>query len=167
MNRHYQNYLFKKYPALYKEHTLPMSETCMCWGVTCGDGWFNLINQLSEFLCSDWIYEKYTYDRMVTNLGQLLYPGSPESDFNPIITTELIAAVKVRMDDAELSIPVARQVKEKFGTLRFYVSNATEEQYSAIQFAEYQSKMICEVCGARGTVGGRGWISTRCIKHRK
>ena len=23
-----------------------MTETCMCWGITCGDGWYNILNTL-------------------------------------------------------------------------------------------------------------------------
>jgi hypothetical protein len=35
---------------------------------------------------------------------------------------------------------VAAQVKEKFGSLRFYVNSATDEQYGAIHFAEIYVK---------------------------
>lgn len=42
--------LVKKYPNLYKEYGGDMRETCMHWGMTCGNGWYNLINELSEKL---------------------------------------------------------------------------------------------------------------------
>lgn len=38
--------LFKKYPDLFRERHLPPSETCMCWGIACGEGWCQLIDEL-------------------------------------------------------------------------------------------------------------------------
>ena len=40
------------------------------------------------------------------------------------------------------------QVKEKFGSLRFYVSSACDEIYELILRAEVKSKATCEGCGS-------------------
>lgn len=58
------------------------------------------------------------------------------------------------------------QVKEKFGGLRCYVANASQECLEAIQQAEHKSFLLCELCGERGhTVRSNGyWLSTRCDK---
>ena len=57
------------------------------------------------------------------------------------------------------------QVKEKFGTLRFYTSGADERQQGMIDFAEFLSGSICENCGAwGGKERGGGWIQTLCDK---
>jgi ribosomal protein L37AE/L43A len=48
MNDENTKYLIEKYPTLYKQYYLPMQETAMCWGFECGDGWFNLIDELSS-----------------------------------------------------------------------------------------------------------------------
>ena len=50
MKQELQDKLFKKYPKLYRQHTLSMQETCMCWGICTGDGWFTLIDELSAKL---------------------------------------------------------------------------------------------------------------------
>jgi hypothetical protein len=42
--------LFEKYPDLFRERHLPATESCMCWGIGCGEGWFNLINDLCDNL---------------------------------------------------------------------------------------------------------------------
>lgn len=42
--------LIRRFPKLYGQHNKPMPETCMCWGFECGDGWFDLIWELSEKL---------------------------------------------------------------------------------------------------------------------
>lgn len=39
--------LYDAFPDLYAEHTLPMQQTAMCWGFSCGDGWFGLVWELS------------------------------------------------------------------------------------------------------------------------
>ena len=59
------------------------------------------------------------------------------------------------------------QVKEKFGTLRFYVGRSTEEMEDRISQAEDESAVTCEECGAPGKTGGRGWIKTLCSDCRK
>ncbi|MDE1830597.1 MAG: hypothetical protein KGI25_09770, partial [Thaumarchaeota archaeon] len=61
---------------------------------------------------------------------------------------------------------VADQVKEKFGSLRFYHHGGDEYCNGAIELAEALSTCICENCGAPGTVGGRGWIKTLCTPCR-
>lgn len=58
--------------------------------------------------------------------------------------------------------PRASQVKEKFGTLRFYMSSGTDEIYKHIDEAEKKSGEICEGCGAPGIRRGGGWIVTLC-----
>lgn len=40
--------LFDAFPRLYRGRQLPASESAMSWGFECGDGWFDLIWQLSK-----------------------------------------------------------------------------------------------------------------------
>ena len=172
MNRHYDRYLTLKYPPLYRDRYSPMTHTAMCWGFECGNGWFNLINNLSYALCADWFRAKQKYDQIKDYEGVLLYKAlynedSAQSDRNVVITKEMIEKRKAEMDAQELLVPTAVQVKEKFGGLRFYVKGASDKQYELIDFAEQMSYSICDVCGTRGKPNNRGWISTRCKKHRK
>lgn len=59
---------------------------------------------------------------------------------------------------------VAFQVKEKFGGLRFYIGEASDDQHAYISFAEAMSYHICESCGTMEDVEVRrgGWIVTLC-----
>ena len=58
---------------------------------------------------------------------------------------------------------VASQVKEKFGTLNFYVQSATPEQHAQISFAESLSADICESCGTTENMGRTsGWLRNIC-----
>jgi hypothetical protein len=60
---------------------------------------------------------------------------------------------------------VVHQVKEKFGGLRFYIGNGSEEIYRIISLYENKSREICEECGEPGMARGGGWIKTLCDKH--
>ena len=58
---------------------------------------------------------------------------------------------------------VASQVKEKYGTLRFYVEGATAEQHAVISFVETLSAHVCENCGSMKNIGStQGWYKTLC-----
>jgi hypothetical protein len=58
--------------------------------------------------------------------------------------------------------PRAVQVKEKFGTLRFYMTYRTKEMRGLISEAYSKSEVTCEECGAPGKLRNRGWWKTRC-----
>ena len=57
---------------------------------------------------------------------------------------------------------VAVQVKEKYGTLRFYAHNTTEEALDLIEEAEDKTEKICEKCGSPGKLRKGGWLRTLC-----
>lgn len=60
---------------------------------------------------------------------------------------------------------VALQVKEKYGTLRFYISGYDETLDKLIVDAEEKSATICEMCGKPGKVRGSLWLYTACDEH--
>jgi hypothetical protein len=59
------------------------------------------------------------------------------------------------------------QVKEKFGTLRFYVNGAHNKIHKRIMLVEEQSAHTCEICGKPGKTRGHAWLYTACQKHTK
>lgn len=59
----------------------------------------------------------------------------------------------------------ASQVKEKNGTLRFYMTTATDEMRSLIGKAQALSADICEQCGAPGKLRGLHWYYVACNGH--
>jgi len=50
MDKKLEAKLVEKYPVLYSQYGGDIKETCMGWGMTCGDGWFKLIDELSKKL---------------------------------------------------------------------------------------------------------------------
>jgi hypothetical protein len=62
----------------------------------------------------------------------------------------------------------ACQVKEKFGTLSFYMTALTEEMDRLVIAAENKSGCTCEVCGKPGVLRStHGWYYTSCENHNR
>jgi len=61
------------------------------------------------------------------------------------------------------------QIKEKFGTLRFYCSgDGADDVGKLIERAEQESGVTCERCGTKDKVTTKGsWLLTLCPKCRK
>lgn len=57
---------------------------------------------------------------------------------------------------------VAEQVKEKFGTLRFYYRGGDDIVHGIVQMAEAQSAKTCERCGQPGKIRRGGWLKALC-----
>lgn len=58
MKQELQEELFAKYPKLFRQKDLPKSESCLAFGIECGDGWYSLIDELSQELTDK-------YDNMI------------------------------------------------------------------------------------------------------
>lgn len=118
-----------------------------------GYGWYTIINTLFALISSD-------VERAKSRLKFAM--DNPDKKMNQTIE-ELEAAVEEAIDN----LPIIDQVKEKFGTLRFYVSNSSEKLDRYIVFAESMSGVMCEVCGAPGERRSGSWIRTLCDAHSK
>ena len=58
--------------------------------------------------------------------------------------------------------PRASQVKEKFGTMRFYMTMETAEMTAITEEVERKSAETCESCGKKGKLRKGGWLITAC-----
>ena len=136
--------LIKKYPKIFRQSKLPMTQTAMCWGISTGDGWFKLLDNL----CS-----RLQFDTDKNNYPQV----------------------------------EAIQVKEKYGTLRFYYTSIPSKesleknkkrpgslecmfgvQEGVISVFEQLSAQTCEKCGKMdGVTQTDGWIVTLCPECMK
>lgn len=61
------------------------------------------------------------------------------------------------------------QVKEKFGTLRYYYRGGNDKISAVVEFAEFISGNICESTGKTDNIGrnSKGWIKTHHIDLAK
>lgn len=57
------------------------------------------------------------------------------------------------------------QVKEKFGSLRFYINHGNDEIFRLIDEAEAATEAVCIVCGEPATTTSAGWYTHRCEEH--
>ena len=159
MKKELDEELCRKYPLIFADRNKPMTETAMCWGFDCGDGWYTIIDVLCGMLYSDYRQAKERYEyRAEVGVGGVLYGTKT-------VTQEEIDEAKAKMDEEAEKIPVAVQIKEKFGGLRFYVDRATEQHYDFISVAESMSYHTCEECGAPGQRYTDGWHQTLCDIH--
>lgn len=49
MKKELQEKLYERYPNIFIQKDLDKTKTAMCWGISCGDGWYELI----DTLCGD------------------------------------------------------------------------------------------------------------------
>ena len=158
--------LCAKYPQIFKNRFGSPKETLMCFGFECGDGWYNIIDILCGKLTSEYRSAKGQYEYIKDKVNQPTYGFKDNGDpVGKIITQELIDERKAKLDEETLKVPVAVQIKEKFGGLRFYVHAATDKHYNYISFAESMSYRTCEECGAPGKTYTDGWHKTLCDIH--
>ena len=136
MKQELDKLLCEKYPKMMINRNRPMTETCMCWGFECGDGWFQILDSLMGNIQHHIDWNNKNFEK-----GYKQYKQVPQ----------------VTLD----------QVKEKFGTLRFYYQGGDDEISGMVRMAESMSAVTCEECGNPGTSGGQGWIKTLCETHRK
>jgi hypothetical protein len=160
MRKELDEALVARYPLIFKDRSGDMRTTLMCWGFECGDGWYNIIDVLCGKLSSEYLSAKSRYDFIKDKVGEKLYGGSGD-----IITQGEIDLRKQIVDEEAAKVPVAVQVKEKFGGLRFYVNGATDKHWSYINFAESMSYRTCEQCGNPGKTYTDGWHMTLCDIH--
>ena len=82
------------------------------------------------------------------------------------IIDELATEIERFCADTGTPLPTVRQVKEKLGTLRIYVSGANDDVRALIERAVERSAVTCEACGAPGRLRRRpGWMRTLCDEH--
>ena len=160
MRKQLDEALCAKYPLIFRDRNENMQRTAMCWGFSHGDGWYNIIDVLCGLLTSDYRQAKGRYESIKDLVGKPRWEGSDN-----IVTQEQIDEAKVKLDEETLKVPVASQVKEKFGGLRFYVNGATDKHWNFISVAENMSYRTCEECGAAGKTYTDGWHTTLCDIH--
>lgn len=80
---------------------------------------------------------------------------------------ELCTHVQKHVDQQGIKQVVARQVKQKYGELRFYHSYGDDVVDLMVQNAEALSVQICEKCGRPGArvESSNSWLQIRCAEH--
>ena len=177
MKRELDEYLCKVYPKMMVNRNLHMTETCMCWGFECGDGWFQILNQLMGNIQHhiDWKVRQREVAIKFNTMAEQLKAGDStlfDEEYKDMINQEYKEKRRQEMLERDPQpIPelvpqvTLDQVKEKFGTLRFYYSGGDDYISGLVSMAESMSGVTCETCGKPGTQTSGGWIKTVCVEH--
>ena len=123
--------------------------------------------ELDELLCKKYplLYADRDAPTNVTNMCWG-FPGDGWYEIINRLSKRLERAIEA-LPEEERQHYRAAQVKEKFGTLRFYMTASTDEMEEWIAEAEKDSAVTCEDCGAPGELRGGGWLRTLCSEHAK
>jgi hypothetical protein len=171
-------FLCDKYPKIFKDRHGAPTSTAMCWGFECGDGWFNIIDSLCELIqrhidnsledhrrSIEW--NSILFEARAGNIAPMMeyYSklGYDKKDLDEAVNSALASTSYSEVLEPIEQV-VALQVKEKFGSLRFYFVGGDSYIDGAVNMAEYMSRKTCNDCGNVGTRSMTGWVSVRCEK---
>lgn len=223
--------IVRAHPLLFRDRYGDMRSTCMVWGLSCGNGWFQILWDLSEKLepliqkfiddnpnlpcyscsCSEeshdtqnnkcntirhlpfflgrgmWgFYPVPNWKRdFINSFRKGKYPNFKFFWFNQVRRWMLGKFRKLYRKPNRFfywlykkfgigynkpchckgykgNYPCASQIKEKFGTLRVYMTHYLPEMEEAISEAERLSAITCEDCGQPGELRQGGWLRTLC-----
>jgi hypothetical protein len=96
----------------------------------------------------------YGWDTLIQNLAAAI---DREIEKDPSLTVD-------DHENGKFAFKV-EQMKEKFGTLRFYYSGGNDRIHGLVEMTENLSGSVCEVCGTLGTLcrSNKGsWMRTMC-----
>lgn len=182
MRKELDEALCAKYPEIFRDRHGDMRETAMCWGFDCGDGWYNIIDSACAAI-QNHIYNEHRHVKFLKKWNKQIemahagdwsflyeqYKSEKERAWLEENLEKEKQKYLIELREVPEPFPqvVATQVKEKYGTLRFYLSH--EDQYisGVVAMAEYLSGLTCETCGAPGKERGGGWIRTLCDEHAR
>lgn len=150
--------LCEKYPEIFRDRNGDMSKTCMVWGFEHGDGWYNIIDSMCARIQGhiDYSYKQIEWDKKWND-----NVNNPEYEWTAFVER------KERHIREPVAQVVAIQVKEKFGSLRFYYNGGDEYIRGIVDMAEEMSFITCDKCGNAGRARGGGWYRTLCDEHAK
>ena len=181
MSPELDNGLVIKYPKIFKNRYGDMMTTAMCWGFECGDGWYDVLNHACSLIQShiDW---NRTQRARVLQFNRCLnraingdkaglvwyytYGNEPNEQTYKSVENAIEQKRFQTVPNKVVQV-IADQIKEKFGTLRFYYSGGDDFIRGIVSMAESMSSVTCEECGNLGECSSGGWIRTLCKTHRE
>ncbi len=146
--------LQETYPELFEGLYGSPLQTALAFGLECGDGWFDIIDGICHVIKEEINNREQSikwadaWNKDILDPDSEYYGREPREVLEPITVT-------------------ITQIKEKFGTLRFYYNGGDEYIDGAVRMAEIISANTCEVCGNRGSLNKGPWLRTLCDEHKE
>jgi len=149
MKKEHSDYLTQQYPKIYRKS----NHSFGVYSFECGDGWFNLLKGLS--MCIQNYIDNTTRERWRIRKDKRRFAELPPDE-------QKVSHLNRDMPERVRQV-VALQVKEKFGTLRYYYSGGDEVINNYVSYADVMSSLTCEECGVPSeTDYNQSWVTTKC-----
>jgi len=129
----------KTFPEIFADRNAPMTETCMCWGFSCGPGWYPLLFDLCQKI-----------DYVSRRLGIIVKASQVKEKFATLrFYWNGILRPKPQSEDLPTNMSMDDDIID-----------------TLVSHAENESARTCDVCGEYGkTYRICGWMRTLCAKH--
>lgn len=160
MDERLEKLLVERYPEIFVDYKGDPMQTCMAWGMECQEGWFDIIDQCCSIIQNNYKNALDNYRWKLERYNKSEEEVAKESEKYPHLNIQPLKEKPEKPEEPYQT--TASQIKEKYGTLRFYTSGASDADDGAIDMAESMSCKICEICGNPARVTGVGWFSCRC-----
>jgi hypothetical protein len=157
MSPELEHKLIERYPGLFRDVNKSPKETLICFGAECGDGWFDILDNLCGFITN--LQKSRSYFLMKKD-DKCINFHCPDVVFDQI--KEKYGTLRVYWHFGDLNYEeLASQLKDT-ESLDGYISRYSDTIESAIDFCEYLSSKTCEITGKPGKLYSRGWCVTLC-----
>jgi len=165
MKEELEKLLVKTYPSLYRDYGGDMRRTCMHWGFACGDGWFDIINNLSREITVLAITNNIDViaDQVKEKFGGLRFYYHIECE-----SSSCYSKPAGWFQTFMFSRKLRRQYWKIINFRKKFWKSVSEKISNIIEEAEKLSYDTCEICGKPGYARSGGWIHTLCDDcHKK
>lgn len=175
--------LCEKYPKIFRarDRRSSMRQTAMSWGISVGDGWYNILNSLCGVIqhhinstrksrADDLKFNRALARALSGDKNGLMHyyayaDASPDYWVQRTVANRIETAAFRQIPEACPQV-IALQIKEKFSGLRFYYQGGDETVRGMVELAEAMSYVTCEECGSPGRSSNDGWIRVLCDTHK-
>lgn len=155
--------LAARYPSLYREYKGDPRRTCMAWGIAVGDGWRELVENLSADIVAIDTKNKVVVDQVKQKLGGLRFYVHIEMSEKRYALLRWWFFKKMWFRAKVTTKFVDWRTLNKIDDLRRKLLPTFSDKVRAvINAAEIKSYTICEGCGKPGKRRGSCWVRVLC-----
>lgn len=153
--------LVKLYPEILQDYGGDMTKTCMAWGMSHGNGWYNIIEELLQ-----------TLDKITANKNEKVVADQIKEKFGGLRFYYHVEGYEPNMFDKFRSSFWTFMIRHKWGVAynkiidfkQIFFKSIQEKIRDAVHHAESKSYKTCEICSEPGKTRGRAWRTTQCEK---
>jgi hypothetical protein len=126
--------LMKRFPILYQDKDKPATESLMCFGFCCDDGWEPIIRELSGKLEA---------------MNHLI--AADNIQIKAVQVKEKFGGLRFYVDVDSPKDVSEEKLKQVYALIKRPIAKAENESYE-----------VCEVCSQKGSPRGKSWVKTLC-----